>query len=94
MAKEWANVRMTVHTKASLEKFRRKLEQQWIEGRVLHWSPHERFGVSLDLAIRELLIRDAAHGLRARKARKKTYSSGEDAPSGSDGQEPASEDAQ
>jgi len=71
MAAAWCNVRLRPATKAALEAFRRKLEQQSIEGRALHWSPVERFGVSIDRAVMTLLERDAEHARRAKRSRAK-----------------------
>lgn len=65
--KNWTHVILQRSTLESLKSFVRKLEKQRVEGRNLLGNPDR--GISIDVAVAELLARDARHFARMRRSR-------------------------
>lgn len=66
---EWANVRIDKSTHAALLLVKQRMENARENGQGNHYAYSDRFGVTMDEVIRELIRRDEAHGKRSVKGR-------------------------
>jgi hypothetical protein len=78
-AKQWIMVRVDRITHLLLGRVKQRLERETPNNRIVEGGEVERWGLSLDSVIRELIRRDEAHQARSRRAAAKRRSRRADA---------------